>query len=147
LLEKHAELHRFVKSLIAARLRWDTTIPNQEMTLNRILSQARVQWHGVRLSQPDWGPDSRSLALTALSRRGRLLTHIMLNAYWEPLAFDLPPVQNLQGRGWHRWIDTARPSPDDIGSWANAPAVPGKTYLVQPRSVVVLMERITKETT
>jgi isoamylase len=145
LLEKHADVHRFVKSLIAARLRWDTTAPNQEFTLNQILRQARIQWHGVKLSQPDWGPDSHSIALTAWSRRGRLLTHIMLNAYWETLDFELPPVQNLQGKAWHRWIDTALAPPDDIGSWANAPAVPGKTYLVQPRSVVVLMERIAKE--
>jgi glycogen operon protein len=144
-LEKHADVHRFVKRLIAARLRWDSSDPSQDVSLSQILRQARIQWHGVKLSQPDWGPDSHSIALTAWSRRGRLLTHLMLNAYWEPLAFELPPVQNLQGKAWHRWIDTALAPPEDIGTWANAPAVSGETYLVQPRSVVVLMERIGKE--
>ena len=79
---------------------------------------------------------------TAWSRRGRLLTHMMLNAFWEPLAFELPPVQNLQGQAWHRWIDTALDPPDDISTWDQAPAVSGSTYPVQPRSIVVLMERI-----
>ena len=145
-MEKHDDIYRFVKGLIAARLRWDTSDPNREVSLSQILRQARIQWHGVKLSQPDWSPDSHSLALTAWSRRGRLLTHIMLNAYWEPLAFELPPVLNLQGKAWHRWIDTALDPPEDIGTWANAPAVPGESYLVQSRSIVVLMERIAKET-
>jgi glycogen operon protein len=144
-LENHAAIHRFVKSLIAARLRWDTADPNGGGSLSQILSQARIQWHGVKLSQPDWGPDSHSIALTAWSRRGRLLTHIMVNAYWEPLAFELPPVLNLQGKTWHRWIDTALEPPEDIGSWGHTAAVPGSTYLVQPRSIVVLMERIGKD--
>ena len=143
-LEQHADVHSFVKNLIAARLRWDAFDPSREVSLSQTLRQARIQWHGIKLSQPDWGPDSHSIALTAWSRRGRLLTHIILNGYWEPLAFELPPVQNLQGKAWHRWIDTSLAPPDDIGSWANAPAVPGETYLVQPRSIVVLMERIGK---
>jgi isoamylase len=144
-LAEHGDIHRFVKSLIAARLRTDTFTPSQELTLSQILRQARIQWHGVKLSRPDWSPDSHSLAFSAWSRRGRLLTHIMLNAYWEPLSFELPPVQNLQGKAWHRWIDTALDPPEDIGTWAHAPIVPGSTYPVQPRSIVVLMERIAKD--
>ncbi len=147
LLAEHADVHRFVKSLIAARLRTDTFTPGRELTLSQILRQARIQWHGVKLSQPDWSPDSHSLAFSAWSRQGRLLTYMMLNAYWKPLTFELPPVQNLQGKAWHRWIDTALDPPEDIGTWAHAPAVSGETYPVQPRSIVVLMERIGKETT
>jgi glycogen operon protein len=142
LLDHQAEVHRFVKSLVAARLRWDASDPSREVCLSEILRQARIQWHGVKLSQPDWGPDSHSLALTAWSRRGRLLTHIMINAYWEPLAFELPPVQNLQGKTWQRWIDTALEPPEDIGSWGHTAPVTGSIYPVQPRSIVVLMERI-----
>jgi glycogen operon protein len=138
LLEKHDDIHRFVKVLIAARLRWDNQIHPEEITLSQLLGQARLQWHGIKLNQPDWGPDSRSIALTAWSRNGRQLTHMMLNAFWEPLAFELPPPQNT----WHRWIDTALNSPDDICNLENAPTVSESTYLVQPRSIVVLMEQI-----
>jgi isoamylase len=138
LLKRHADIHRFVKALIAARLRRDQSIQLREFTLNQLLEQARLQWHGVKLNQPDWGPESRSIALTSLSRNGRLLTHMMLNAFWEPLAFELPPPQS----NWQRWIDTALDSPDDITRWDQAPAVSGSTYLVQSRSIVVLMEEI-----
>lgn len=138
LLEKHEDIHRFVKTLIAARLQKDDSIPSPEMTLSQLLREARLQWHGVKLYQPDWGPDSRSIALTALSHAGLMVTHMMLNAYWEPLAFELPPPQNA----WQRWIDTALDSPHDISPWDQAPAVSEPTYPVQPRSIVVLMEQI-----
>ncbi len=91
LLEKHEDIHRFVKALIAARQYRDDSIHSQEITLSQLLREARLQWHGVKLNQPDWGPDSRSIALTAWYLNGRLLIHMMLNAYWEPLAFELPP--------------------------------------------------------
>jgi len=58
----------------------------------------------------------------------------MLNAFWEPLEFQLP-------HGYHSWsrcVDTSLDPPDDIVPWQEAPAVPGFTYRVGPRSVVVL---------
>ncbi|MBI4766483.1 MAG: glycogen debranching protein GlgX [Deltaproteobacteria bacterium] len=138
LLEKHADIHLFAKALIAARRQRDDSTSSPEISLNQLLREARLQWRGVKLNQPDWGPDSRSIALTAWFLNGRLLIHMMLNAFWEPLAFELPPSQNA----WQRWIDTALDSPDDISPWDRAPAVSGATYPVQPRSIVVLMELI-----
>jgi glycogen operon protein len=61
----------------------------------------------------------------------------MVNAYWEPLAFELPR-EHADREGWRRCIDTARRSPDDICRWADAPRVAQTTYTVQPRSVVLL---------
>jgi len=46
----------------------------------------------VTLKHPDWSDHSHSLAFTVQSVRTRFLLHGMLNAYWEPLAFELPPV-------------------------------------------------------
>jgi hypothetical protein len=39
---------------------------------------------------------------------------------------------------WRRWIDTFLDSPHDIVDWERAPLVPGRSYRVEPRSVVVL---------
>ena len=62
----------------------------------------------------------------------------MLNAYWEPLTFELPAVPADSQQTWRRCIDTALPSPDDIRLWEAAPAVEQPTYVVQARSVVLL---------
>jgi len=63
---------------------------------------------------------------------------VILNAYWEPLDFELPPAGEQGGNPWRRWIDTARETPNDIVPWREAPTVPGLTYRAQARSVVAL---------
>lgn len=136
LVEKHAGLLRFVKQLICYRLHPDTAVEHN-LSLNEFLIQAQVQWHGAKLHQPDLSHDSHTLAYTAKTLAGRFLTHTILNAYWEPLEFELPPNSN-----WHRWIDTVLEPPDDICEWHDAPAVQKQSYLVQPRSVVVLFARM-----
>jgi isoamylase len=61
----------------------------------------------------------------------------MLNAYWEPLAFELPPLAPGSGQNWRRCIDTALNAPHDIRYWENAPLVTQATYVAQPRSIVL----------
>ena len=64
--------------------------------------------------------------------------HVILNAYWEALEFELPSVSNGGRPPWRRWIDTFLDAPDDIVEWERAPSVPGPSYRAEPRSVVVL---------
>ena len=137
-LQKHADVHRFLKLLTARRLLRGTGHERQRMSLNRLIQEARKAWHGVRLDQPDWADHSRSLAFTAQIREEKLLFHLILNAYCEPLEFELPPFDQGDGNPWRRWIDTALETPDDIMPWEEAPAVPGLTYRVEARSVVAL---------
>ena len=137
LLQKHADVHRFVKLLIARRLLRDAEPEARRMSLNRILSQAKMTWHGVKPHQPDWNDRSHSLALTAETGHEGLLFHLILNAYWEPLVFDLPPVGNDGQNHWRRWIDTSLDSPDDIVEWKSARRVQSSTYQVESRSVAV----------
>jgi isoamylase len=138
LLEKHADVHRFVRLLIERRLLRDLEAELHLQTLHQMLQAAIKAWHGVKLNQPDWGDDSRSFAFSAELPKENLLFHLIGNAYWEPLDFDLPPVNTKCADPWRRWIDTSLDSPEDIVSWQGAPSVPGYTYRVGPRSVVVL---------
>jgi isoamylase len=141
LQKRHADIHRFVRMMIAFRSHRDVVIENSRLSLNELLAQARLEWHGIDLNSPDWSEDSHSLAFTVSSLRGRFTIHAMLNAYWERLTYALPTVSEQGLRRWLRWIDTALPSPDDISTWENAPAVPGPTYIVEPRSAVILVEQ------
>ncbi len=93
---------------------------------------------GCKLDRPDWSDESHSLAATASTLDGRFLVHLMFNAYWEPLTFELPPRAAGTHQGWRRAIDTSLESPDDICDGPDAPLLPGETYVVQPRSVVGL---------
>jgi glycogen operon protein len=64
--------------------------------------------------------------------------YIILNAYWEPLEFELPPTGNGNATPWRRWIDTALDSPLDIVPWQTAKPIRGDMYRAESRSVVVL---------
>ena len=145
LLDRHRDLHQFVRKLIAQRLRL-LGMNNQEtfaLSLNQLLRRAEIDWHGVRLGRPDWSDSSHSLAFTVRTRQRQipLWLHVMFNAFWEALDFDLPLAPAGAAAGWQRWIDTSREWPDDIEDVITAPPVPGTQYRVAPRSVVALFVR------
>jgi glycogen operon protein len=136
LVEKHADVHRFATLLIERRRLRDTTHERQRVSLHQLLRRAKCSWHGVKLGQPDWSGHSHSVAFTAELQKEKMLLHLILNAYWEPLEFELPPLDN--SGMWRRWIDTALESPQDIVPWQTSPAISGSIYRAELRSVVVL---------
>jgi glycogen operon protein len=137
LLEKHADIHRFVKEFVALRMNRDLPVGGLDMTLAELLRRQPTQWHGVRLNEPDWSYESHTLAATVPLQGYELLMHLIVNAYWEPLEFELPPLA-AQG-SWRRCIDTYLDPPDDICAWADAQSLQGPSYLVRPRSTVMLL--------
>ena len=145
LLDRHRDLHRFVRTLIGYRRRMITagSEDSLELSLNELLRRAEFDWHGVRLAKPDLADDSHSIACTIRATPLHLpfWLHVMINAYWEALDFDLPPIPAASLTGWWRWIDTARKSPEDITEAPAAPLVRETQYRVAPRSVAVLFAR------
>jgi len=137
LLAKHTDVHRFVTLLNARRRLLNTEIERQRISLNRLLRGANLTWHGTQVGQPDWGMSSHSIALTAELRDEKVTVHLIANAYWEALDFELPQI-GRPGISWRRWINTALDSPQDIVHWDAAPPVPSSTLRAEPRSVIVL---------
>ena len=141
LLEKHADVHRFVTLLNARRLLRDAEHERQRVSLNQLIRQANKTWHGVKVGQPDWGDHSHSIAFEAELTREGLRIYLILNAYWEPLEFELPPA----GEGGQlvapmdRYLTriAARHRPVADGA-----ALSGRTYRAAARSVVVLFGEI-----
>jgi glycogen operon protein len=136
LVTKYADVLRFVTLLNAQRVMRDVEHEQQRVTLTQFIDAAQKAWHGVKLNQPDWGDQSHAIAFGGELRQEMLRFHLILNAYWEPLEFELPMSHDRNE--WRRWIDTALDSPEDIVPWDTAPAVPGHSYRANPRSVVVL---------
>jgi len=137
LVAKRAELLRFVSMLNAFRALRDPEYEREGWSLSQLLERSDIGWHGIRLNDPDWRSSSHSIAFMTRPPKQGALFHVMINAYWEPLSFELPPVDHA-GHPWRRWIDTFLDSPDDIADRDHAPEVAGSSYRVQPRSVVIL---------
>ena len=145
LVDKHADVHRFVKELIRLRLHFDKASIGHDMTLTQFLAQGKIIWHGIRLHESDRSPDSHSLAATAVSLTGARVFHLMFNAYWEALSFELPRLPDEFAGSWRRLMDTAIPSPGDICGENKAVLVEEPTYLAQPRSVVLLFSSLLRK--
>ena len=137
LLEKHADLHRFVRHLATRRRRRDFGRDTQ--CLSEVIREADIVWHGVRCGQPDWSDDSHSLAFTAELRHLNMRVHYLMNAWNDALEFELPCGD---GGVWRRWIDTGLPSPDDIVPWEEAPVFAGRRYRLEGHAVAALFAEI-----
>lgn len=142
LLERHPDVLRFVRLLIGRRLRRNTRAETSRLTLNELIRDAPHAWHGVQLYRPDWGEHSHSLAFSTELRGENLAFFVILNAFWEPLRFELPQTRNGQAIQWNRWIDTFLESPNDIVPWDQPEPVSGLTYPAGPRSVVALLSHL-----
>ncbi len=101
--------------------------------------EPHLTWHGTYLGQPGWEEDSHALAFSLSEPASGEHLHVMFNAYWEPLNFELPPL--APGSHWHRIVDTALPDPNDFNDLETAPKIDQGSYLVTARSSVVLMEK------
>ena len=122
-----------MRNLIRLRLNFNQASEAGHISLGDYLSEARIEWHGVELGKPDWGRNSHSVAFTLHNIAVSQVRYIAINAYWQPLEFELPPVNG----NWRRLIDTSLPSPDDISEGGRGSIV-GAAYLVNPRSIVML---------
>jgi isoamylase len=138
LLDRHRDVHRFVRTLIGQRLMIGAEPGVQGASLNDILRQAEIQPHGVNLNEPDLSAESHSLAVTVRGPGAAALFHVMFNAYWEPLTFELPRLTPPVHERWRRWIDTYRDAPEDIRDDFGA-VVASSRYTVQARSLAVLV--------
>jgi isoamylase len=138
LLSKHADVLRFVKLLIERRVIRDVDHERRRLSLSQVLREQEHAWHGVKLNQPDWSPFSHTVAISGALRAEGVLVHFILNAYWEPLDFELPLLKD-GAENWWRWIDTSLDPPHEICEWNTEQPVLGTTYRAGARSVVVLI--------
>jgi isoamylase len=136
LIEKHSDVHRFLRLIIERRLLRGIEHERHRINLLTMLQTANKSWHGTQLFQPDWSDGSYSVALGAELKQDNLWFHWIMNAFWEPLTFELPKLDG--GASWRRWIDTGLDSPDDILPWREAPIHTSDVYRAEARSVVFL---------
>lgn len=133
--EREAGLLRFVQGLI--RFCNSHAVFMEERFWTTSGKNPRIRWHGVRLGRPDWSPDSHSLAFTLDHPESGFKIHVLLNAFWEDLTFELPPLQ--PGLAWYRFVDTSLPSPDDLCDTPSSEQRQGESYRATARSAVILI--------
>lgn len=137
-MKKESDLWRFVKGLV--KFIQSLQIFQQERILSSRPNAENpyLIWHGTKFGQPDWSEYSHAIAFTLHHPQAGEHIHVILNSYWQPLTFELPPLL-LPSQKWYRILDTFVPSPEDFSDLATASPVNSQEYLVESRSSVVLM--------
>jgi glycogen operon protein len=140
LQDKHADVFRFFRLLIQRRRNYRAVHQPRFFTGARNAQGLKdLSWHGTRLEQPGWDDaNSRVLAFTLAGFDGEPDLHVMMNMHWDGLDFELPVVEGLT---WALAIDTSAASPGDIAEEGTERPVPGASYHVPGRSIVVLVSK------
>lgn len=137
-VQKHAGLLRFWQRMIAFRKKHPAVRQNTFYTgemNDRGLKD--ITWHGVKLDDPGWNDSqARAMGFTVAGVDGDSDIHCMMNMFWEALDMEVPVIL---GRKWARAIDTSLPSPSDIADQGKEMAFADRSYIVSPRSIVVLV--------
>ncbi|MCL2264892.1 MAG: glycogen debranching protein GlgX [Treponema sp.] len=149
LLEKNAGLFRFVKEIIAFRLRHPGFMRPEFFTGRGGAYKAipDISWFGADGIVPDWEKIGHFLALRLLGSKADTLAdrddndfYIMFNQDIEIKTFILaePPSK----KEWYRAVDTGLASPNDIAEHGKEERLSSqRSYPVKARSTVVLISR------
>jgi glycogen operon protein len=144
LAEQNSGFLRFVRQMIALRRSHPVLRRRTFFSAGADGLPPEILWHGREPGCPDFSPSSRSLAFCLDGRRcdrpGVVDRdfYVAMNASDEAIAFRIPASPS--GRRWHRVVDTALPSPDDIVALDQEPRVSVReSYRVESRSLIVLV--------
>lgn len=131
-LDDHANIHRFVRELIAARK------AHPPLRHAGFYTDENLQWIGPHGEPPQWSnPEARAVGCY-LPDTDELAVTLLFNAGNDPVDFVLPPLSDH--RRWHRKADTSFPSPDDIYPLRGAkPLDQQEHYTVGPQSSAILI--------
>ncbi|MCK5342388.1 MAG: glycogen debranching enzyme, partial [Candidatus Heimdallarchaeota archaeon] len=141
LADKNSDFLRFVKLLIQFR-KIHPSVVNECLPNGGKEIKFPVLWHGVKLNQPDWSYESRTIAwqLTEYFDNNLVDIYIAANSFWKPLKFVLPKLDKK--RKWHRFMDSSLDSPNDISDLNNEEKlIFQKSYKTDSRSMIVLVGR------
>jgi glycogen operon protein len=131
-LDEHANVHRFVKELIAARK------AHSPLRHAGFYSDEDLLWLGPHGEPPRWDDPAARAVGCHIPEKEDLAVVLLFNAGLDAVDFALPPLPD--NRFWRRKADTSRPSPDDIYPLREArPLDQQGHYTVAPQSSVVLI--------
>ncbi len=129
-LREYSDIFRFFRLMIAFRKAHPTICRSR-------FWREDIRWRGVEASI-DLSYHSQTIAYYLNGKsQGDVDLYVMINAYTEPLRFTI--FDGLR-KPWFRVVDTSVASPHDIYVPGDEMQIIGSTYLVQPRSIVVLMQ-------
>ncbi len=131
LLQKNQEIFRFTREMIAFRKR------HRVLREVKFYTDEDVAWLSPEAQTPDWHGQTRSLGCRI---HGERELYLMFHADPTERRFAVPRL--TEGKTWCCAVDTSRPMPYDIcPAGTEKPLIDGQSYVVSPRSMVILVAK------
>jgi glycogen operon protein len=136
LVDQHADLLEFTRNMIGFAQNHQLFKIDNVLATYGDTDQPHIRWHGTKLDKPDWSEFSHTVSFTMHHPKEDEHIHVMINAYWDDLPFEVPSIPNS-----YRWkvvVNTALDAPDHFRTPEQAPACDEHVCKVKSRSIVIL---------
>jgi glycogen operon protein len=132
LLEKHKQIHRFTRGMIAFRR------AHPVLRRENFYTGSDIKWFAPNGAAPDWAdPRQKSFACLILGQAEPDL-FLLFNADTRSVDFDVPVLP--AGKVWRLAVDTSGTAPNDLFDPGKEPSMQGKIgFRLEPRSSAILV--------
>jgi glycogen operon protein len=133
-LERHQEMYRFTRGMIAFRR------AHPMLSTEQFYTDAEIQWFSPHGNLPHWDdPKEKQLACLIHESEHEAL-YLMFNAGAEAVVFHVPPPP--YGARWHLAVDTSHDAPHDLFGAGDEPLLDqSQAYPLSARTSVILVTR------
>ena len=132
LVEKHKEIHRFTRGMIAFRR------AHSALRKEVFYTEADIKWFAPNGATPDWMDQRQKSFACLILGQSEPDLFLMFNADSRSVDFSIPALPESQI--WRMAVDTARAAPDDLYEAGNEPSMQGQiSFQVEPRSSAILL--------
>ena len=132
LVEKHREIHRFTRGMIAFRR------AHSALRKEVFYTEADIKWFAPNGATPDWMDQRQKSFACLILGQSEPDLFLMFNADSRSVDFSIPALPGSQI--WRMAVDTARAAPDDLYEAGNEPSMQGQiSFRVEPRSSAILL--------
>lgn len=133
-LEKHREIHRFARGMIAFRC------AHPVLRKPAFYTDADVQWFGPQGTTPAWADAQRKSFACLIFGHSEADLFLMFNADTAASDFSIPAASG--NKVWRLAADTSRKAPEDLYEPGNEPSMEDQVaFRVGARSSAILLTR------
>jgi glycogen operon protein len=132
LLEKHKDLHRFARGMIAFRR------AHPVLRRENFYTDDDIKWFAPNGATLDWADQRQKAFACLILGQTEPDLFLVFNADTSPVDFYLPVLP--AGKIWRLAVDTSRTTPDDLFDPGKEPSMQGQIgFRLEPRSSAILL--------
>lgn len=132
LVEKHKEIQRFTRGMIAFRR------AHSALRREVFYTDADIKWFAPNGATPDWTDQRQKSFACLILGESEPDLFLMFNADIRSVDISLPALP--RSKIWRLAVDTSRTAPDDLYEAGKEPSMEGQIiFRVEPRSSAILL--------